>query len=135
MPSVESDRSSGRLARSGPDSAGVSVDAAQALIEDGAAVLIDVRTAEERKASGYIPQSLHIAWRLGPAQLKNPRFLNELGQLSAWKGHVLFICQSAQRAAEAAEAAEKAGFRAAYVIDGVSGLNGWRSRGLPWATT
>jgi rhodanese-related sulfurtransferase len=114
---------------------GVSIDAARALIDDEAAILVDVRTLEERRTSGYIRQSLHIAWRLGAAQLKNPRFLKELSQQASADAYVLFICQSSQRSAEAAEAATKAGFRAAYVIEGMGGANGWRSRDLPWVET
>ena len=32
------------------------------LVQEGSAVLVDVRTAEERKVVGYIPDSLHVAW-------------------------------------------------------------------------
>ncbi len=44
----------------------------------GQAHLIDVRTAEERKFVGHVPNTLHIAWQTGPALIKNPRFLREL---------------------------------------------------------
>lgn len=51
---------------------------AWALVSRGDAVLVDVRTAEERKFVGRVPDTPHAAWQTGPAMIKNPRFLREL---------------------------------------------------------
>ncbi len=39
------------------------------------AVLVDVRTNEERKFVGYVPESIHVAWATGTSFNRNPRFL------------------------------------------------------------
>ena len=38
------------------------------LVEQGHAVLVDVRTSEERKFVGYVPESIHVAWATGPTR-------------------------------------------------------------------
>src|SRR6478609_2551930 len=48
------------------------------LFTSGVAHLVDVRSAEERKFVGHVPNTLHVAWQTGPALIKNPRFLREL---------------------------------------------------------
>lgn len=35
------------------------------LVQQGEAVLVDVRTNEERKFVGYVPESIHVAWATG----------------------------------------------------------------------
>ncbi len=40
--------------------------------------LVDVRTNEERKFVGYVPESVHVAWATGTSFNRNPRFLKEL---------------------------------------------------------
>lgn len=49
------------------------VDAWQ-LVQQGEAVLVDVRTNEERKFVGYVPESIHVAWATGTSFNRNPRF-------------------------------------------------------------
>jgi ribosomal silencing factor RsfS len=46
---------------------GVAPRDAWALVSAGNAVLVDVRTAEERKFVGYVPDSVHVAWATGRA--------------------------------------------------------------------
>ncbi len=41
-------------------------------------LLVDVRTAEERKFVGHVPDSLHVAWATGTSLSRNPRFVREL---------------------------------------------------------
>ncbi|MEJ0023089.1 MAG: rhodanese-like domain-containing protein [Alphaproteobacteria bacterium] len=111
------------------------IEAAEAFerVRHGVCALVDVRTAEERKSLGYVPQSVHIAWRLGPALTRNPRFLRELAQRVRTGEPVIFICRSEARSAEAAHAAAEAGYQVAYVAGGAE--NGWRAQGLPWSFT
>lgn len=99
----------------------VTPDEAFRLARQGA-VLVDVRTAEERKFVGFVPGSLHVAWEIGPAQIKNPRFLKELSSKVPKEQVVLFICRSGRRSAEAASAAAKAGYAQAFnVLEGFEG--------------
>ena len=116
---------------------------AWALVEAGRAVLVDVRSAEERKFVGYIPGSIHVAWATGTALTRNPRFLREL-EARAGKGDVLLLlCRSGKRSALAAEAATRIGFTAVFnVSEGFEGdldeagqrgrVGGWRLHGLKW---
>ncbi len=48
------------------------------LFSTGRAVLVDVRSAEERKFVGHVPESLHVAWASGTSLTRNPRFVREL---------------------------------------------------------
>jgi len=107
------------------------------------ALLIDVRTAEERKFVGHVPNTLHVAWATGTSMTRNPRFARELETKFKKDQILLFLCRSGKRSAEAARAATKAGFINAFnVLEGFEGeidsngqrgrLGGWRSHSLPW---
>ena len=56
-----------------PYAGGLSPKDAWALVQAGDAVLVDVRTAEERKFVGLVPDSLHVAWATGTSLTRNPR--------------------------------------------------------------
>ena len=117
----------------------ISPSDANRILAEGKAVLIDVRTAEELSQSGSVPGSIHIAWQVGPAMTKNPRFLRELSLKVKPDSVVLFICRSGKRSADAALAASNAGYGYSFnVLEGVEGssdhgVSGWRNRGLPWS--
>jgi len=107
------------------------------------ALLVDVRTAEERKFVGFVPHSLHVAWKTGTAMLNNPHFLHELEAKANKNGVILFLCRSGMRSVAAAQAATQAGFQNAFnVLEGFEGdldegnkrglYSGWRSHDLPW---
>jgi rhodanese-related sulfurtransferase len=113
------------------------------LASAGLARIVDVRTPEERKFVGYIPDSIPVAWMTGTAFLRNPRFVRELEGKSRKDEVLLFVCRSGQRSAAAAEAATRANFKNAFnVTEGFEGEldeqrqrganGGWRSYGLPW---
>jgi rhodanese-related sulfurtransferase len=72
--------------------------------------LVDVRTNEERKFVGYVPESIHIAWATGTSFNRNPRFLKELESKVGKDKTILLLCRSGNRSAQAAEAAFNAGF-------------------------
>jgi len=121
----------------------VSPGDAWALVQAGAAVLIDVRTTEERKFVGHVPGSAHVAWATGTALTRNPRFVRELEAKAGKTAPVLLLCRSGKRSALAAEAAAKAGFTRVFnVSEGFEGeldearhrgsADGWRFHGLPW---
>lgn len=127
-----------------PFAGGVPPLDAWALVQAGAAVLVDVRTGEERKFVGQVPDTIHVAWATGTSLNRNPRFVKELEAKVKKEAVVLFLCRSGKRSALAAEAAAKAGFTNAFnVLEGFEGelnaqqqrgeLGGWRHAGLPWA--
>ena len=114
------------------------------LIASGAALLIDVRTAEERKFVGYVPDSVHVAWMTGISMNRNPRFVKEAeNKIKDKQAVVVLLCRSGKRSADAAEALTKAGFVNVFTIEeGFEGelnvqaqrghLGGWRRLALPW---
>jgi len=106
------------------------------------ALLVDVRTQEERQSVGYVPDTLHVAWATGVAMERNPRFMRELESKAGKLDVILFLCRSGKRSVAAAEAASKVGFKNVFnVVEGFEGetgngqrgfSGGWRSYGLPW---
>jgi len=116
---------------------------AWAAVQAGQAVLVDVRSGEERKFVGHVPGSAHVAWATGTALTRNPRFVRELEAKVRKDEVVLLLCRSGKRSALAAEAATKAGFAQVFnVLEGFEGeldaqqrrgtSDGWRFRELPW---
>ncbi len=129
--------------RGAPYAGSLSPLEAWTLFRRGDAVLVDVRTAEELKFVGHVPDAPHVAWQTGTALIRNPRFLKELEQKAPKPGNVLLLCRSGKRSAAAAEAATRAGFLSVFnVREGFEGEKdesqhrgeegGWRRRGLPW---
>jgi rhodanese-related sulfurtransferase len=130
-----------------PYAGGVAPPVAWSLVQSGEALLVDVRTGEERKFVGHVPDSLHVPWATGTALTRNPRFVRELEAKLAKDGGkeavVLLLCRSGKRSALAAETAAKAGFTNVFnVLEGFEGeiderqhrggSDGWRFHGLPW---
>lgn len=155
-PSVEHAQSLAR-AEGLPFAGSLPPETAFELINGEQAILVDVRTLEERKFVGHVPQSLHVPWATGTALNRNPRFARELAaliakQTAAWHGDApaphpplvtLLLCRSGKRSALAAEEAAKAGIPLVFnVSEGFEGdlnlaeqrgrFNGWRFHGLPW---
>lgn len=127
-----------------PYAGGIGPKEAWALVEAGKVVLVDVRTAEERKFVGHVPNSLHVAWATGTSLSRNPRFVRELeSKLGGKDVPALLLCRSGKRSVAAAEAATKAGLTCIFnVLEGFEGeldagqqrgkADGWRFHGLPW---
>lgn len=126
-----------------PHAGGLSPRDAWALFSAGRAVLVDVRTNEERKFVGHVPDSLHVAWATGTGMTRNPRFVKELEAKVGKQAVILLLCRSGKRSAAAAEAATQAGFRFVFnVLEGFEGEidaqqhrgggDGWRFHNLPW---
>lgn len=116
---------------------------AWAAIQSGRAVLLDVRTPEERAYVGRVEGSLHIAWATGTAQIRNPRFVREVESKLGRDKTILLLCRSGKRSRAAAEALAAAGFDQVFnVTEGFEGeidpeghrggSGGWRFHGLPW---
>lgn len=126
-----------------PYAGSVTPQDAWALFQAGDAVLVDVRTAEERKFVGQVPDTKHVAWMTGLSLSRNPRFTKELENKAGKEEVILLLCRSGKRSAAAAETATKAGFRNVFnILEGFEGdldeqqrrgaFNGWRHAGLPW---
>jgi rhodanese-related sulfurtransferase len=132
------------LAAGLPFAGSVSPLDAWALASNGQALLVDVRSNEERVFVGYVPGSVHVPWASGTALTRNPRFVRELEAKAGGKAlALLLLCRSGNRSALAAEAAARAGFALAFnVLKGFEGepdahgqrghRNGWRRHDLPW---
>ena len=120
------------------------------MVQQGLALLVDVRTAEERKFVGHVPGSAHVPWATGTALARNPRFVRELTALLARHAAAdgsapiaLLLCRSGKRSTLAAQEAAKAGLTYVFnVSEGFEGEldaaqhrgggDGWRFQGLPW---
>jgi rhodanese-related sulfurtransferase len=106
------------------------------LFEHGDAKLIDVRTLEERKSVGYVPESFHVAWANGNPMVSNPRFVRELEIKAGKLDVILFLCRSGKRSVAAAETVSRLGFKNVFnILEGFEGesnlKNGWLNRNLP----
>lgn len=131
------------LATGLPYAGGVPPKLAWELFSAGEALLVDVRTTEERKFVGHVPGSLHVAWASGTNLTRNPRFARELEAKVGKHTNILLLCRSGKRSVLAAEVAAKAGFSRVFnVLEGFEGeideqqhrggADGWRWHGLPW---
>lgn len=112
-----------RLSRVTPD---------QAFAELGAGgVLIDIRPAAQRAASGEVPGSVviernHLEWRL------DPQSSARLPWVTGYDLRPIVICAEGYTSSLAAAALQDLGFaRATDVIDGYAA---WRAAGLPTAS-
>lgn len=116
---------------------------AWAAVIAGAAVLLDVRTVEERAYVGRVPDSAHVPWATGTAQTRNPRFVREVEAKLGREKTIVLLCRSGKRSRAAAEALTAAGFASVFNIDEGfegeldasgqrGGSGGWRFHGLPW---
>jgi rhodanese-related sulfurtransferase len=112
------------------------------LFRDGAAKLVDVRTAAEVHYVGRVPGALHVEWH-GRDSAQVARFLAALREEAEPGEPVLFLCRSAVRSHHAAGVARSAGYGHAFnVLEGFEGqrnhvqqrgfVDGWRHHGLPW---
>jgi rhodanese-related sulfurtransferase len=116
---------------------------AWALVEAGAARILDVRTREEWALVGRIPGAEEIEWKRYQDWQLNPDFLAEVQRRFAPAERILLMCRSAQRSHDAAAQLATAGFGESYnVLEGFEGdkntagqraINGWKVRGLPWS--
>ena len=113
------------------------------LFQTGQAIIVDVRTLEERKFVGHIENTVHIPWATGISLNRNPRFAKDLESKVGKDKLILLLCRSGKRSAAAANVAYNAGFESVYNIDqGFEGdldehyqrgaFNGWRFHNLPW---
>lgn len=112
------------------------------LMRQGAAQLIDVRTAPEFKFVGHVPGTVKVEWH-GADVVPRAAFLRALRAAAVDEKPLLLICRRGVRSDAAARAATAAGFDAVFnVLEGFEGqrnhaqrrrsVDGWCTHGLPW---
>jgi rhodanese-related sulfurtransferase len=126
-----------------PYAGAVTPQEAWTLLSLQAAVLVDVRTGEERQCVGRVPGSVHVPWMTGLALQRNPRFVLDLESKVRRDQVLLLLSRSGGRSAAAAQALTEARFCNAFnVMGGFEGeldeqqrrssRGGWRFHRLPW---
>lgn len=116
---------------------------AWALLQAGAAQLVDVRNRYEWEFVGRVPDTTMIEWKHYPSGELNPRFIDEIKGRFSPNDSLLFLCRSGVRSDAAAKALTAAGFKNAFnILEGFEGdldangqrgkVGGWRKHGLPW---
>ena len=119
----------------------VSPELAWRWVQDGEAVMVDVRTDAEREWVGFVPGAVPVAWKQWPGMAMNQTFDQQV--LEAAKGRKLvLLCRSGVRSIAAAKRATELGVEAYNILEGFEGdpdadahrgrKGGWRFHGLPW---
>ena len=117
---------------------------AHQLLEEGAAVIVDVRTRPEWEFVGHVEGAPLVEWRPYGAAAPDPAFADKLAARYPRDSAILLLCRSGVRSHHAAIAAARAGFTRVFnILEGFEGdidadgrrgtLGGWRHAGLPWA--
>ena len=111
-------------------------------VQEGTAVLVDVRTDAERSWVGEVPGAHAVAWKQWPAMELNREFDAQLRAAAQTGQRVLMLCRSGVRSIAAARRATELGMEAWNILEGFEGdpdsqsqrnqAGGWRARGLPW---
>jgi rhodanese-related sulfurtransferase len=124
-------------------------EAWEALSDDPAAVLVDVRTVAEWSyvglpdVRGLGKDVVRIEWQTFPSGAVNADFVAQLEAAGVDRtSAVYFLCRSGVRSVAAAEAATAAGWSRSFnVLEGFEGphdaehhrsVSGWKVAGLPW---
>ena len=113
------------------------------LFKSGAALLIDIRTEEELKFIGRVPDAPHVVWKSGQEMILNPQFVQQIEAIAPKEAVLLLLCRSGVRSVAAAIELTQAGYAHAFnILEGFEGemdseqrrgtFNGWRFHGLPW---
>ncbi|MCB2017366.1 MAG: MBL fold metallo-hydrolase [Hydrogenophaga sp.] len=111
-------------------------------VEQGEAVLVDVRTDAEREWVGFVPDALAVAWKQWPGMAMNPQFDAAIAAAGAGGRKLVLLCRSGVRSIAAAKRATELGLEAYNILEGFEGdpdgaghrgrKGGWRYLGLPW---
>ncbi|MFC4787629.1 MULTISPECIES: rhodanese-like domain-containing protein [Giesbergeria] len=111
-------------------------------MQEGEAVLVDVRTDAERAWVGEVPGAAAVAWKQWPGMTMNPDFDAQLHAAVPAGQKVLLLCRSGVRSVAAARRATELGLVAYNILEGFEGdpdqhahrglKGGWRFHGLPW---
>ncbi len=120
----------------------ISPELAWRWVQEGRAVLVDVRTDAEREWVGFVPDAFAAAWKQWPGMVPNPDFDAQVKAAAGSGLALLMLCRSGVRSIAAAQRATALGLQAYNILEGFEGdpdghahrgtLGGWRRRGLPW---
>jgi len=120
----------------------VSPEQAWQWVQDGQAVLVDVRSDAERAWVGQVPGAVAVAWKQWPGMALNPDFDAQLRAAVPEGRKAVLLCRSGVRSIAAARRATELGLQAYNILEGFEGdldansqrgrAGGWRLRGLPW---
>ena len=111
-------------------------------VQEGRAVLVDVRSDAERAWVGSVPAAAAVAWKQWPGMVMNPDFDAQLQGAAPAGATLVLLCRSGVRSIAAARRATELGFAAYNILEGFEGdadengqrgrCGGWRFHGLPW---
>lgn len=111
-------------------------------VQQGQAVLVDVRTDAEREWVGRVPGAQAVAWKQWPGMAANADFDAQLRAAVPEGMKVVLLCRSGVRSVAAAQRAATLGLEAYNILEGFEGdadangqrglMGGWRRAGLPW---
>ena len=111
-------------------------------LQQGAAVLVDVRSGAELELVGRVPNANHIEWAFYPGMVANADFASQLQAQVDKSQAIVFMCRTGGRSHNAAVVAEELGYIAYNMLEGFEGvaneqkqrtlINGWKHAGLPW---
>ena len=114
-----------------------------AALQQGAAVLVDVRSRAELELVGRVPNANHIEWAFYPGMVANADFASQLQAQVDKSQTIVFMCRTGGRSHNAAVVAEELGYTAYNMLEGFEGeanaqkqrtlINGWKQAGLPWS--
>lgn len=115
----------------------------EAISQDSAIKLVDVRSLAELELVGRVPLAIHIEWAFYPGMVANPEFSDQLQKQVDKDSTVIFMCRTGGRSHNAALLAQKLGYNKVYnMLEGFEGeanehkqrtlINGWKHAGLPW---
>ena len=113
------------------------------VLQQGAAVLVDVRSRAELELVGRIPNAHHVEWAFYPGMVANADFAAQL-QVQVDKSQtIVFMCRTGGRSHNAAVVAQALGYSAYNMMEGFEGeantqkqrtlINGWKHANLPWS--
>jgi rhodanese-related sulfurtransferase len=107
----------------------VDPEQARAAVENEGAVLVDIRSDNQRAADGHIPGAIHhprnvLEWRLDPeSEHPDPELSSDLDR------KVIIVCNEGYQSSLAAAIAQELGY--ANATDLVGGFQAWLAAGLP----
>jgi rhodanese-related sulfurtransferase len=107
----------------------VGPEQARDAVEHEGAVLVDIRSDNQRAADGHIPGAVHhprnvLEWRLDPeSEQPDPELSSDLDR------RVIIVCNEGYQSSLAAAIAQELGY--ANATDLIGGFQAWRAAGLP----
>lgn len=113
------------------------------LLQQGSALLVDVRSQAELDLVGRVPGAVHIEWAFYPGMIANAEFGQHLQAQILPDQTIMFMCRTGGRSHNAAVLAQQLGYSQVFnIAEGFEGeanaqkqrtlINGWKQAGLPW---